>query len=287
MEPVAYLNGTLIPTSQARVSVLDYGYLFGYGLYETIRAYEGKLFRLDAHLRRLEDSAQQIGIKLDLPALRQGVLDTVRTNGFSDTRVRITVSLGEGTMTPNVRSCQIPTVLVLAGEYHPFAPEKYERGFSVVVSSIRKNSRSPVTFMKSANSMENMLARQQAREAGADESLFLNDRNYLTEASGSNAFVIENGVVKTPRLKNGILPGVTRAAILELAGPAGLEIKEDDLRLGRLLASSEAFLSNSLIEVMPLTFVDGRAIGGGEVGPITRRVMTAYRGLVVNELRAQ
>jgi len=287
MDPVAYLNGSLIPTSQARVPVLDYGFLFGYGLYETIRAYEGKLFRLDAHLERLEGSAQKIGIRLDLPALRQGVLDTVRANGFSDTRVRITVSIGEGTMTHSVASCQTPTVLVLAGEYHPFTQDKYEHGFSVTVSPIRRNSRSPVTFMKSANSMENMLARQQARESGADESLFLNDRNCITEASGSNVFLVEDSIVKTPRLKNGILPGVTRAAVFELTDQTGLEIKESDLRLGQLRAADEAFLSNSLIEVMPLTAVDRRAIGSGGVGPITRRIMNAYRGLVVSELRAQ
>jgi branched-chain amino acid aminotransferase len=287
MDPVAYLNGSLIPTSQARVSVLDYGFLFGYGLYETIRAYEGKLFRLDAHLKRLEDSALKTGIRLDLTALRRGVLDTVKANGFSDTRVRITVSIGEGTITPNPASCQTPTVLVLAGEYHPFTRDKYEQGFSVVVSAIRRNSRSPVTFMKSANSMENMLARQQARESGADESLFLNDRGYVTEASGSNVFVVEDTVVKTPRLKNGILPGVTRAAVVEVAGQTGLEIRESDLRLSELLAADEAFLSNSLIEVMPLTLVDGRAIGGGGVGSITRRIAKAYRELVVSELRAQ
>ncbi len=287
MQEVAYLNGRLIPARQARISVLDYGFLFGYGLYETIRAYDGKLFRLDAHLRRLEESAQKIGIRLNLPALRRGVLDTVEANGFSDTRVRITVSLGEGTMTPNVGSCQTPTVLVLAGEYHPFTPDKYERGFSVIVSSIRKNSRSPVTFMKSANSMENMLARQQARESGADESLFLNDRNYVTEASGSNVFMVEDGVVRTPRLKDGILPGVTRAAILELAGRAGLKVRESNTRLGQLLAADEAFLSNSLIEVMPVTAVDASTIGGGGVGPITKKVMRAYRELVVSELRVQ
>ena len=287
MEEIVYLNGKLMPRAEARVSVLDYGFLFGYGLYETLRAYEGKPFRLEAHLQRLEDSAKKIAIKLDMPELRQGVLDAVEANGFADTRVRVTVSLGEGTMTPNVTSCLRPTTLVLAGEYHPFSAQKYAQGFDVTVSSIRKNSQSPVTFMKSANSMENMLARQEARNAGADEALFLNETGYVTEASGSNVFFVEKGVVKTPRLESGILPGVTRAAVLELAEGMGLKTSETDVRLGRISAASEVFLSNSLIEVMPVTALGGKPVATGKPGPVTQRMMDSYRNLVVSELRAQ
>ncbi len=286
MIELAYFNGSLVPRTEAKVSVMDYGFLFGYGLYETIRAYEGKLFRLDAHLARLQGSANQIGIPLRIERLRQGVLDVVRANGYSETRVRITVSIGEGTMTPNLASCTKPTVLVLAGEYHPFERERYERGFNVIVSSVRKNSRSPVTYMKSASSMENMIARQEARKSGADESLFLNEHGHVTEASGSNLFLVEDGVVKTPRLENGILPGVTRAAIFQLGARTGFEIVEEDIRLRRLLATDEVFLSNSLIEIMPVTTVGGTPIGEGAVGPATKAFMKAYRELVLSELRA-
>jgi len=287
MQEFVHFDGKLIPRTEARVSVLDYGFLFGYGLYETIRAYNGKVFRLDAHLLRLDASAKSIGIKLDIAALRQAVLDTVKANGFLDTRVRITVSAGEGTMTPNLASCERPTFIVLAGEYHPFAAEKYEKGFNVVVSPVRRNSRSPVTFMKSANSMENMLARQQAKNAGADEALFLNERNYVTEASGSNVFIVADGVVVTPRLKSGILPGVTREALFGVVGQANLKVLEANVRLRQLLAAEEVFLTNSLIEVMPITAVDGEAIGGGKVGPVTKKLMYAYRQLVASELRAR
>ncbi len=261
MDEIVYVNGRLMSRSQASVSVLDYGFLFGYGLYETIRAYHGRLFRLDSHLDRLGHTAGELGIRLDLESLRQGVLDTVEANGFPETRVRITVSIGEGTMTPDLGSCTTPTVLVLAGEYHPFPAEKYLIGFRTVVSTIRRNSRSPVTFMKSANGMENMLARQGARTAGADEALFLNERGYLTEASGSNVFLVEHGVVTTPRLGNGILPGVTRVAVVEVARRLGLGVVEASIVLGRLQGADEAFLTNSLIEVMPLT-AGGRPAGG-------------------------
>ncbi len=287
MNEFVYFNGSLIPRAEAKVSAMDYGFLFGYGLYETMRGYAGRLFRLDSHLSRLDRSAREIGMALDIRALRQGTLDVVRANNFPDTRVRITTSIGEGTITPNLASCGKPTVLVLAGEYHPFSPERYAQGFSAIVSSLRKNSRSPVTFMKSTSSMENMMARQESRTAGADESLFLNERGYVTEASGSNVFLVRGSTIVTPRLKSGILPGVTRAAIFELAGQSGLEIVESDIRLGHLLAADEAFLTNSLIEIMPLTSVDGKSVGNGGAGQKTMALAEAYRKLVLSELRAQ
>jgi branched-chain amino acid aminotransferase len=287
VEEVVYFNGKLMPRSQASLSVLDYGFLFGYGLYETIRAYDGKMFRLDSHLERLENSAQKIGIQLNIPELRQGVQDTVRANGFFDTRVRITVSLGEGSMTPDIRSCRTPTLLVLAGEYHPYSLEKYESGFKTIVSSIKRNNQSPVTFMKSANSMENMLARQEARETGFDEALFLNTSGYVTEASGSNVFMVAEGIVKTPELKNGILAGVTRSAIFEVAGKQRIPISEASIRLEELQAADEVFLTNSLIEVVPFVQLGSKGVSGGAVGPVTRLLMEAYRQLVVNELHAQ
>ncbi len=287
MNELVYLNGSIVPKAEARISILDYGFLFGYGLYETLRAYDGRLFRLEAHLSRLERSASETGIDLDMRELREGVLDVVKANGFTDTRVRITVSIGEGTMTPNLVSCSKPTVLVLAGEYHPYTQEKYAQGFNVIISSVRKNSRSPVTFMKSASSMENMIGRQEAKDSGADECLFLNERAFVTEASGSNVFLVERGALKTPRLKNGILPGVTRWAVLELANVNGFDIVETDIRPSQLYAADEAFLTNSLIEVMPLASIDGKQIGNGVVGPKTTMLKNAYRQLVLNELRAQ
>jgi branched-subunit amino acid aminotransferase/4-amino-4-deoxychorismate lyase len=154
MEEIIYLNGKLIPRSQAKISVLDYGFLFGYGLYETIRAYNSRPFRLDNHIARLRYSAEKLGILVKPGEIRQAVKDTIKANGFNDTRIRITMSIGEGTITPNLASCEQPTTAVLVTEYHPPTPEKYRDGFKVIVSSIRRNSRSPVTYMKSANTME-------------------------------------------------------------------------------------------------------------------------------------
>lgn len=287
MIELVYLNGSLIPKSEAKISVLDYGFLFGYGLYETMRCYAGRLFRLDSHLSRLDRSARELGMDLDIRAIRRGALDVVKANNFPDMRVRITVSIGEGTMTPNLASCGKPTVLVIAGEYHPFPPKKYAQGFNVIISSVRKNSRSPVTFVKSTSSMENMMARREARDAGADECLFLNERGCVTEASGSNVFLVESGTIRTPRVKSGILPGVTRAAVFELATRNGLDILETDIRLDQLYVADEAFLTNSLIEVMPLASINGKRIGKGAVGPKTAALTSAYRELVLSELHGQ
>jgi len=283
MEEIVYLNGKLVPRSQAKISALDYGFLFGYGLYETIRAYNGKPFRLDNHIARLRYSAEKLGILVKPGEIRQAVKDTVAANGFSDTRIRITMSIGEGTITPNLASCEEPTTAVLVTEYHPPAPEKYEHGFKVIVSSIRRNSRSPVTFMKSANTMEAMLARQEARAKGADEALFLNEKGFLTEASGSNIFLVKNGILITPRFETGILPGVTRVVIFEIASKLGIKVKEKKVSLDELFDADEAFITNSLVEIVPVMMVDGKPIGKGKVGNTTKRLLKSYRDLVAAE----
>jgi branched-chain amino acid aminotransferase len=283
MEEIVYLNGKLVPRSQAKISVLDYGFLFGYGLYETIRAYSGRPFRLDNHIARLRYSAEKLGILVKPGEIRQAVKDTIAANGFNDTRIRITMSIGEGTITPNLASCVQPTTAVLVTEYHPPAPEKYRDGFKVIVSSIRRNSRSPVTFMKSANTMEAMLARQEARTKGADEALFLNEKGLLTEASGSNIFLIKNGILITPRYETGILPGVTRVVLFEIANSLGIKVKEKNVKLDDLFDADEAFITNSLIEIVPVTMVDGKPIGNGKVGVMTKKLSKAYREFVAEE----
>jgi branched-chain amino acid aminotransferase len=285
MEEIVYLNGKLIPRTKAKVSVLDYGFLFGFGLYETIRAYNGKPFRLDSHLARLRYSADKLRILVKTAEIRQAVKDTVKANGFADTRIRITVSIGEGTITPNLASCVEPTIAVLVTEYHPPAPEKYRNGFKVIISSIRRNSRSPVTYMKSANTMEAMLARQEARNKDKDEALFLNEKGFLTEASGSNVFLVKDGILITPRFEAGILPGVTRVVVFEVANQLGIRVREKNVRLEELLQADEAFITNSLIEIVPVTEVGGKIIGKGKPGPVTKRLAKAYKELVANETR--
>jgi branched-chain amino acid aminotransferase len=283
MKEIFYLNGKLVTREEAKISLLDYGFLFGFGLYETIRAYDGKPFRLENHLARLRYSGDRLGIKIYPALIREAVYEVIKANGFGQTRLRICVSIGEGEISPDLDSCKIPTIGVIASEYKPPTVKKYRCGYKTVLSSISRNSLSPVTSLKSANTMESMLARRDAKDAGADETLFLNEKGYLTEAAGSNVFIVKDGILKTPRYESGILPGVTRVIVFELAAQIGIKIKEVNCRLPDLSHADEVFLTNSLIEIMPVTVFDGQPIGNGKPGPITRSLMKAYRELVRNE----
>jgi branched-chain amino acid aminotransferase group I len=284
MPEIVYLNGSLVPREDARIAVMDYGFLYGYGLFETMRAYEGKVFRLERHLDRLAGSAEILGIAIDKSVLSSAVMDTLHANGLSDARIRLTVSIGEGGAVPDATTCGRPTVLVVAAEYRPFPGEVYEKGFRAVVSSFCRNSRSPISGMKSLSYLESMLARQEARVAGVDEAICLNEQGYLAEASMSNVFVVVGGVLKTPGIASGILPGVTREAVLELAKNLKIPASEHDITLEELLQADEAFVTNSVIEVMPLTEVDDKPIGSGTPGQVTWKLTAAYEEMVWREV---
>ncbi|MFC2072383.1 aminotransferase class IV [Chloroflexota bacterium] len=285
MSEIVYLNGSLMPRSQATISALDYGFLYGFGLFETMRAYGGQVFRLEKHLGRLGHSVEILGLPIQAADLKSAVMDTIQANNLSDARIRITISIGEGGMVPDPSTCSKPTVLILAGHYQPYPEQVYQKGFRAVVSSIRRNSGSPLSRLKSANYLESMLAREEARAAGVDEAICLNDRGLLAEASMSNIFLVSDGVLRTPGQESGILPGITREVILELASQSGIDTLEHDIRLEELFRDGEAFLTNSLIEVMPLTEVDGKPVGSGRPGSLTRRLMAAYKKLVMTGAR--
>ena len=283
MEKLVYLNGILIPQDEAKISALDYGFLFGYGLFETMRAYDGKIFRLAGHLERLRISAGELGIAADIQSWSRAVDDTLRANGLKEARVRLTLSPGQGELAPDLRSCTRPTLLVAATEYRPYPQEVYDRGWKAIVSSIRRNSRSPVPGMKTANFLESLLARREARASGADDAVLLNDRGLVAEASSSNIFLVHGGTLKTPRRDSGILPGITRSVVLELAAQLNIPAQEGEVTPVELMESDEAFITNSMIEIMPLTAVSGKALASRKVGLITQRLIEAYKSLVQKE----
>ena len=283
MGEIVYLNGAFLPRQEAKIPVMDYGFLFGYGLFETMRAYAGRVFRLDSHLARLAVSAATLGIPVDTSILKNAIVDTVAKNGLKEARVRTTVSAGEGGPVPDTRTCTCPTTLVVATRYAPYPRKIYERGFRVIISSTRRNSRSPVPAMKTTGYLENLLSRQEARVAAADDALLLNDRGKLAEASTSNVFLVKGNTLKTPRTENGILPGITRDVILELALQIGITTLEADILPDELLSANEAFLTSSLMEVMPLTGISGKAIGSGKPGAVTGKLAAAYKDLVLKE----
>jgi branched-chain amino acid aminotransferase group I len=287
MEQIVYLNGALVPREQARISPFDLGFFYGYGLFETMRAYSGRIFRLRAHLDRLAGSAAVLGLPVETDVLEQACYEVLHANHLADARVRLSVSMGEGQGTPDPPADPQPTVLISVASFTPPSSGAYQKGFRAIVSSIGENSRSPLARMKSANYLNQVLARREARAAGADEALLLNERGLLCEGSMTNVFLAAAGTLVTPGEESGCLPGITRRAVIELASGLGIAAAEREVELDELLQADEAFVTNSVLGIMPLREVDGRPIGGrsGErdAAGATERLMSAYRELVSQE----
>ncbi|MCK5430302.1 MAG: aminotransferase class IV, partial [Anaerolineales bacterium] len=199
-------------------------------------------------------------------------------------RIRLTVSLGEGEASPDPSTCKNPTVFITASSYMPLPAAAYQKGYRAVVSQIRHNSTSPLAQIKSANYLDMILARSVAKNAGVDEALLLNEQGYVAEGSTSNVFIVSAGKVVTPSLDSGILQGVTREAVLECASSLVIKVEERPVKPEELYQADEAFISNSLIEIMPLVEVDGRRIGSGTVGSITSKLVSEYKALLKKEL---
>lgn len=291
MEEIVYLNDSLVPRSQARVSVFDHGFLYGYGLFETMRAYGGTIFRMERHLKRLLSSAEVIGLNSKLFDINLGkvCVDTLEANSLKDARLRLTVSRGEVDSFPGSGVSTMPTVLVTARDYVPLSEEIYSNGFKAGISSFRRYSQSPLSMLKSTNYMLSVLSKVESETAGLDESLLLNESGLITEGSISNVFFVASGSLITPPLESGILPGITREAVLELACAAGMKVSEGEVRLEDLGQFDEAFMTNSVMEIMPLVEVRDTkkviAIGSGKPGGVTSRLMAAYRELVETETK--
>ena len=282
MTEIIYFNGHLVPRAEAKLSPFDHGFLYGYGLFETMRAYEGHIFRLDRHLTRLRCSAESLGLrpKLDAFDLENACVETLQANKLKDARVRLTITAGEGDMTPDLNTCSNLTVLVAAKNFVPLPPERYEQGFKAALSFLRRDSQSPLSRLKCTCYVSNILARMEAKAAGCDEAIMLNELGYIAEGSTANIFLVSKGELSTPSLESGILPGITREAVLEIARDLNIKTVERQVELRELSRAEEAFVTNSIIEVMPLTWLNGEPIGTGKPGKLTRNLMAAYKELV-------
>jgi branched-chain amino acid aminotransferase len=290
MEEIVYLNGSLIPLSQAKVSAFDYGFLYGYGLFETMRAYHGTIFRLDRHLARLLESAAAISLSSRLAdtGLAKACVATLRANNLQEARVRLTVSRGEAGAFPGDKSDASPTVLVTATAYSPPPAQLYNRGFKALLSSFHRDSQSPLSKLKSTSYLLSVLSRLEAEAVGLDEALLLNERGLIAEGSTSNVFFINRSGLVTPSVESGILPGIARGVVLELADILKINVTDGEIRPEDLGQFDGAFLTNSVMELMPLVEVRDKAgkiitIGSGKPGAITRKLMAAYKEMVERE----
>ncbi len=282
MEGIIYLNGTLVPAQEAKISPFDRGFLYGYGLFETMRSYKGRVFRLDRHLARLRRSAAMLALASELEAydLEQAIYKTLEVNRLKDARIRLTVSAGlgeRGLAPPNLGPI---TVMVSAQKLDLPPPQVYRKGISAAIVSTRRNSLSPLSQIKATNYLDSFVALSQAVASGAEEAILLNERGFIAECSTSNVFLVAEGILATPSVESGILPGITREAVLELARGLGIDAVEGEIPEADLFQAEEAFLTTSVREVVPITSVNGKPVGSGKPGTVTKRLMAAYKELV-------
>jgi len=279
-----YLNGKVIPREEAKISPFDRGFLYGYGLFETMRSYGGRIFRLDQHLARLRRSAEKLALAPAIESydLRKAVYMTLEANGLLDARIRLSVSAGPGERKISPPADGI-TVLVVAEKMAP-SPQAYEKGVRVVTVDIRRNSQSPLSQVKATGFLDSLVAYSRAVALGADEAILLNEKGFVAEGAMSNIFLVSRGILITPSEDSGILSGITREVVLELAHNLGIAAMEKESPLSDLLQADEAFLTSAVREVMPIASIDGQPVGQNVPGPITRRLMAAYRRLVEMEL---
>ena len=283
---IIYVNGQLIEAKEARVSVLDQGLLHGYGVFETMRAWNAKVFRLDEHLGRLTHAAEEIGILL---GGQMGILDgavraTLEANDLHDARVRVTVTAGEGPGYPVLPAPGPPTIVIVASALPPETGEEFERGYTAIVATRRRDSQAALAHLKSTSFLENLLARWEAQQKGADEAIILNERDCLAECSTANIFVVEGRHLATPSPDCGLLRGITRQAVIEIAAERDFSVDETWFLAENLTGVSEVFVTNSVHGVMPVTTIDGRPVGDGKPGAMTRLMRQDYQGLVAHEL---
>jgi branched-chain amino acid aminotransferase len=276
--PRVYINGKLFDKDDAKVSVYDHGLLYGDGVFEGIRIYNGKVFRHDEHLTRLYESAKHIALEIPLAVgdLKKAVEDTVRANGLTEGYIRLVVTRGPGSLGLDPRGCK-PNVIVIADTISLYPRELYESGLKIVTASLIRNHPNALNpRIKSLNYLNNILAKIEAIRAGCLEALMLNHKGEVAECTGDNVFVIKHGAIRTPPTDAGILEGVTRNVVMELAREAGIPLVEATLTRHDIYAADECFLTGTAAEVIAVTECDGRTIGSGRQGPITKQLRDAF-----------
>lgn len=277
-----YLNGDWVPKDQAVISVFDHGLLYGDGVFEGIRAYNGRVFKLTEHLERLYRSARAIllGIPLSLEEMRQVVLTAFRKNNLRDGYVRLVVTRGMGDLGLDPRKCPRPTVFVIADKITLYSPEAYARGMEVAVVATRRNPPQSVNpSIKSLNYLNNILAKIEATRLGVMEAILLNADGFVAECTGDNVFYTRQGQLVTPPASAGALEGITRNCVMGLAQSQGILVSEKLFTTYELYTADEVFLTGTAAEVIPVVKVDGRTVGDGQVGPLTRRLIEAFHAL--------
>lgn len=278
-----YLNGEYVRKEDATVSVFDHGFLYGDGIFEGIRIYNGNIFKCKEHLDRLYDSAHSISLTIPLTQdeMEKVLIEAVNKNELRDGYIRLVVSRGPGNLGLDPRSCPKANVIVIVEQLQLYSDEAYENGLKLISVSTRRNVPDALNpKIKSLNYLNNVLVKIQANLAGVGEALMLNSQGFVAEGSGDNVFIIKNGVIYTPPSYIGALEGITRAAIMEICEKEGYVLKEEPFTLHDVYVADEVFLTGTAAEVIAVREVDGRTIGSGKAGPITTHLLQEFRKIV-------
>jgi len=280
---VVYFNGEYVPVEKAFINVYDHGILYGDGIFEGIRCYDGNIFRLKQHLRRLWDSAQYMGIPIPISMEEMEVAhaETLRRCGLRDSYIRTVLSRGVGDLGIDPRKCSKPTLYIIAGKIAMFPESDYENGIAAITASSRRVGND--TFnprVKTLNYVNNIMAKMEATNAGVRDALMLNSMGYIVECTAANFFALREGVLTTPACHVGALRGITRDAVIEIARGMGLTVKEDFLTQYDAYVAEETFITGTGAEIMPITKIDNRVIGKGSCGATTRAIREKFKALV-------
>lgn len=282
---IIYLDGAFVPESEAKVSVFDHGLLYGDGVFEGIRAYDGRVFRLDDHIDRLYDSAKTIDLAVPITKeeFKEALLEVLRRNNLKNAYIRPVITRGKGDLGLDPRRCAKATIFIIATDWGAMYGDLYEKGLNAITVSIRRNAAEALPpNVKSLNYLNNILAKIEANYKGGDEAIFFDTHGFVAEGSGDNIFVIKDGVIFTPHTLNN-LRGVTRKVALEVAASFGISIEERNMGYFDLYTADEVFVTGTAAEVAPITTIDGRKIGDGRPGPITKQLMAGFTAVTAKE----
>lgn len=277
-----YLDGKLLDEADARISVFDHGLLYGDGVFEGIRFYNNRVFRLEQHIRRLYDSAKSILLNIPITPeeMTKAVCDTCRANELSDGYVRLVITRGTGPLGLSPFKCPKPSIIIIACGIQLYPESAYQNGLVMASCATRRPTHDTLSpQVKSLNYLNNVMAKVEAIQAGAEEGLLLNERGLVAECTGDNIFIIRNGTILTPPISAGALDGITRGAVFEIAASLGIPMREADISRHDIYTADECFLTGTAAEVIAATKLDQRLIGDGKPGPVTNRVIAAFREL--------
>lgn len=277
-----YIDGQYLDEANAKISVFDHGLLYGDGIFEGIRAYNGRVFKLKEHIDRLFYSAKAIllNIPISHAEIMRAVVDTCRQNGIRDGYIRLLVTRGVGGLGLNPNRCKKPSVIVIADKIQLYPAEMYERGLDIITVPTVRNLHSALNpAIKSLNYLNNILAKIEANNGGCEEAIMLNSEGYVSECTGDNIFIIKDGQMFTPPLSAGALYGITRGVVMELARQSGIPVSEPNLTRYDMFNADECFLTGTGAELIPVVKIDGRVVGTGKPGQVTKDLVTKYKAL--------